>query len=528
MSAQAAIRTDEQEKAYDEVPYESFTYGQTHPQHMAMIGSLFGLNVPDIKTAHVLELGCAAGMNLFPLALTYPKAKFTGIDLSQEQIKFADTHKEALGLKNITFNKDDILTFDLKKNKDKFDYIICHGVYSWVPENVSERILELCRECLSDNGLALISYNTLPGWNAVRSLREMMLFHTSRFNNPNEKVSEARKLLNFLAENVSDGRSAYKGLIEDERKLLQSVNDSYLYHDHLENTNHQYYFHQFAEAAHKYDLNYVGDSSLVTMFVGNMPQKALETLKAVNNIVLQEQYMDFVTNRRFRTSIITKKQNTPNRALRNEQIMDYCLTANMKTEEDKPDLTKPVKFVKNGGGYFTTNAETSSTLFAELVASGNRPIAARDLAARVQKKLKLKTSDEIEAILVQHGLQFALRGFINLHTDSPSFVSEVSEKPEVFALARLQAAQPNCKAVTNALCGMIPSDMIANLLMQQMDGKKTLEDITDYLVSQAAAKKITIRKDGQPVTDKEIMREQAANVVRDLTGKLAKQALLVA
>lgn len=528
MSAQAALRTDLQEKAYDEVPYESFTYGQTHPQHMAMIGSLFGMKVPDVKTANVLELGCASGNNLFSLALSYPKAKFTGMDLSQEQINLANANKEKLGLENITFIKDDILTFDLKKNKGKFDYIICHGVYSWVPENVSERILELFSECLSDSGLALVSYNTLPGWNAVRSLREMMLFHTSRFASPAEKVSEARKLLNFLADNVSDDRAAYKGLIEDERKLLQNVNDTYLYHDHLESMNRQFYFHQFAEASHKYGLSYVGDSSLTSMFVGNMPQKALETLKAVNNIVLQEQYMDFITNRRFRTSIVTKKQNIPNRSLRNEQILDYYLTAGMKPEAENPDLKKPVKFIKNGGAHFTTSAEASSTLFAELVASGNRPVAAKDLIARAQKKMKAKNPDEIQAVLVQHGLQLALRGFINLHTDSPAFVSEVSEKPEVFALARLQAAQPGCKSVTNTIHTMLPTDLIANKLMEKMDGTKTLDDLAAFLVKEAEAGRITIRKDGKPVTNKKAMMEQAMNVVGELAGKLAKQALLVA
>jgi 2-polyprenyl-3-methyl-5-hydroxy-6-metoxy-1,4-benzoquinol methylase len=172
MPAKTAAQKTAPATSYDEVPYESYSYVQTHPAHMATIARLFGLNPPDFKKASVLELGCAGGGNLLPLALLYPEASFTGLDLSQEQIAEANEGKKALKLKNIDFKQQDITTFDLKAHAGKFDYIIVHGVFSWVPEPVRGKILELCQSCLSPDGLALISYNTLPGWNAVRSLRE--------------------------------------------------------------------------------------------------------------------------------------------------------------------------------------------------------------------------------------------------------------------------------------------------------------------------------------------------------------------
>lgn len=515
--------------SYDNVPYESYTYAQTHPVHMALIGSLFGMTPPDVKTARVLELGCASGGNLFSQAINYPGARFLGLDLSQGQIDLANRQKLDLGLTNIDFLQQDILKFDLKKNKGAFDYIVCHGVYSWVPEDVSEKILELCHECLSENGIAVISYNTLPGWNAVRSLREMMLFHANRFEKPADKIRESRLLLAFLAETAQKG-SSYYNAIEEERRLLETVNDTYLYHDHLEGVNRQFYFHQFMQSIHKHGLAYVGDSSLASMFIENLPAKAMDTLKAVNDIVLQEQYMDFVTNRRFRTSIICRKGNRITRALKGPQIMNYYISTSMKPDIENPASGQEVKFTRTGNAaQFNTSNEIAATLFTEISKSGIRPIHARDAVAATAKKLKLKDTKLIEAILMEHGLHLALRGFINLHIDCPAFVDTVSKKPVGYPLARLQAQAANCVRFTNVLHAMVPADRLGALIMRELDGSRTCDDIVNSLIAQAISGSITLNdRDGRPIKDETRIRDKMDESVPEILGKMAQHALLVA
>ena len=98
----------------------------------------------------------------------------------------------ALGLRNITVSQRNIL--DVGK-EDRFDYIICHGVYSWVPENVQDRILAICRECLTENDVALISYNTYPGWHLRESVRDMMRYRVRQFDDLKVQVTQARALL---------------------------------------------------------------------------------------------------------------------------------------------------------------------------------------------------------------------------------------------------------------------------------------------------------------------------------------------
>jgi len=125
---------------------------------------------PDIRKCRVLELACADGSNLIPMACALPESVFLGIDLSQRQVKAGQQTIAALGLTNIELRPLDIREVD--ESFGTFDYIIAHGIYSWVPADVQDRILEICRERLSENGVAYISYNTNPGWRMRGMMRE--------------------------------------------------------------------------------------------------------------------------------------------------------------------------------------------------------------------------------------------------------------------------------------------------------------------------------------------------------------------
>ena len=171
--------------AYDEVPYVSFPFPQTHPDRLATIATLLGMDPPPVGRCRVLELGCAAGGNLIPMALGLPDSEFVGIDLSTRQIAEGRAAVDALGLQNITLEPVNIL--EIEADFGQFDYIIAHGVYSWVPADVQDKLLEVCRQNLSPNGVAYVSYNTYPGWRLHGAIRDMMLYHTQDLSDPQEK-----------------------------------------------------------------------------------------------------------------------------------------------------------------------------------------------------------------------------------------------------------------------------------------------------------------------------------------------------
>src|SRR5688572_30116936 len=113
---------------YDEMPYGDYAFASTHPDRLAAVATLHGLTPPPLETCRVLELGCASGGNLIPMAITMPHAQFTGIDISPRQVARGEETIAALGLENIRLETADIVAFSAPPGS--FDYVLCHGVYS--------------------------------------------------------------------------------------------------------------------------------------------------------------------------------------------------------------------------------------------------------------------------------------------------------------------------------------------------------------------------------------------------------------
>lgn len=525
-------RTHDPATAYDSVPYVSFAYPHTHPSRIGAIARLFGMTPAAPENARVLEIGCAGGGNLFSQALLYPDAHFTGIDIAPEQIADAKHSADAMGITNIDFKAMDITQIDRDFFAGKFDYIICHGVYSWVPQNVRAAIMAVIRDCLAPQGVAQVSYNTLPGWNAVRSLRDMMIYHTNRFATPADKIKQARALLDFLSETTADDRTGYKALIDEERKMLARSNDSYVYHDHLESANTQFYFHEFVRDLMVNDLTYVGDSSLPSMFVGNLPQKAMETLKAVNDVVNQEQYMDFINNRRFRNTLVCHKNAGLNRSLQGEQIFDFHLAALVQpdpqaannTPGEESQVYRPV----GGGPTFTAKGRVMVAIMNMLTTQAPRPVAAETLVRQVQTALGLPTDEPVRAMLRENGMKLALHGCVQLELADCKAVDRVSEKPVAFALARHQAQVPDSTGATSAMHIHNKTDITANMVLAALDGTKTRDDLVQMLVNAVTDGRLKVAREGQPLTDPAVLKPEMEGIVDRMLPKLAQQCLLMA
>jgi SAM-dependent methyltransferase len=190
--------SDAAQTEYDAVVYPTGLYPQTHPDRLATNATLFGLDPAPVEKCRVLEIGCGDGTNLLTMAFSLPESRFFGIDLAAEPIRRGNQLIEKLGLTNVTLRQLDVL--QTPDDLGVFDYIIAHGVYSWVPAEVREKIMAICSRHLSEQGLAYISYNAYPG-NHLRDLvRRMMRFHSDKFEAPADKVRQARALVKFAAE----------------------------------------------------------------------------------------------------------------------------------------------------------------------------------------------------------------------------------------------------------------------------------------------------------------------------------------
>src|SRR4051812_24653950 len=281
--------------SYEEIPYESTPIHDAHPDVMATSALLLGLDPPAVPTSRVLELGCATGGNLITIALAFPDAQFVGIDLSPRQIAQGQAIVQKLGVKNVSLHAKSIL--DIEPDFGQFDYIICHGVYSWVPEEVRKKILSICSKNLSPQGLAYISYNTYPGWHVRGMVREMLGYHVRNVAEPRQRIAEARGFIDLLANTVRDPDGPYGKLLAREAEVVRTAPDSYLYHEHLEQDNRPLYFHEFARQCAEAELDFISETRLSNHAPPVLSPLIREALsKLPSDPVEREQYLDFLKN----------------------------------------------------------------------------------------------------------------------------------------------------------------------------------------------------------------------------------------
>lgn len=339
MPSAAPVATDP--TSYDRVPYPSASIPQSHPNRLAAMGRLFGLKSPLPSRCRVLELGCADGANLLPMAEQYPESTFLGFDASRMQIAAGQKALAAAGLKNVELRAEDILNFT---DNGRFDYIIAHGIFSWVPNPVREKILDICARQLTENGVAFISYNALPGWSLRRSLRDMMRFHTEPFADPGVKVQQARALLAFLSEASPVEGNAYGRLLKSELDLFCKQPEGYLLHEFLEGENRQFYFHEFVELAGKHGLQYLSESSLAQMLAENFSDKVRDTLGTLSKgVIAQEQYMDFLRHRTFRETLLCRSEVAIRRNVTAGTMKDFAFGSLLKRLDGAVDLRAGVE-----------------------------------------------------------------------------------------------------------------------------------------------------------------------------------------
>ncbi len=312
------------ENTYDSIPYPTFPRLATHPDRMAAVALLFGMEPAPVDRCRVLEIGCGNAGNLLPMAYALPRSRFLGIDLAEDPIAHARADIRALGLENIEVAARDLRA--LGPEVGEFDYIIAHGVYSWVPEDVRGRLLALCRQRLAPSGVALVSYNLYPGRHIRQMLREMM-FHHTRGDAPQQCVDHARRFLDWLAKSCQ-APATFRTLIEEDAAALLAYTDGGLAHDDLSEVNYPLYFRDFVAHAAAHGLEYLGDTTVDRMFD---PRGLLAWLP--DNRLEREQYTDFLYLRSFRHTLLCREEVPLSRSPRAETMDRLCFSAPVQMVE---------------------------------------------------------------------------------------------------------------------------------------------------------------------------------------------------
>ncbi|MEO8380910.1 MAG: class I SAM-dependent methyltransferase [Acidobacteriota bacterium] len=503
-------------ESYDRVPYASASYHHTHPDHLATLALLNGVESAPPERCRVLELGCSDGGNVIPMALELPESHFTGIDLSPRQIETGLANVAELGISNVELRIMSIL--DAGPSLGTFDYVICHGVFSWVGRDVQEKILALCGALLAPNGIAYVSYNTLPGWHLRAFVRDVL----QQERHGHDDAARAFELIAFLSDSTARDSDAWAQILRTTREQFENWRDdpTYLLHDYFERSNEPLYFRDFMARATPHGLRYLGDAESSMNEIDNLGSEVAGRLRALaRDAIGEEQYFDLLVNRSFRRTLLCREGVVLDRVLRPERMRRLHAASAARPVSAKPDLRAGVpEAFENARGkpFSTSHPEAKATLVASAEA-WPRAIPFDELRARV--------GITGEAMLADLLWSFYWSGVTELHLAPPQCVSGVSDRPRASTLARKQAAR-GMMVTTQRRRVLKIDDAAARFILQQLDGTRDRAALLRLLDREATAGRLDITAGDQRVDTSRIPMVLQAVLDHHLN-RLARLALLV-
>ncbi len=421
---------------YEEVPYPGFPYPETHPDRLAVIATLFGLSPAPPERCRVLELGCGDGGNLIPMAWALPGSRFVGVELSERAAASARAEISALGLANIEIHRMDLC--EIGPEFGPFDYLIAHGLYSWVPAPVREKIFALARAHLVSHGVAYVSYDTFPGGRLRQAAREMMLYHARRAEDPAAKVRLARELLTALRAALSP-EDPYRAFLAAEIQRLSARRDPFLYHDELAEVYQPVYFHEFIAQAERHGLAYLGEANFRDTRKPPLPAAAAEALRGVFDDALSgEQYLDFLRCRCFRRTLLCHREAPLDRRIAPERL-ENMYAASAFAPAGPADLRPgaPVEFLGPRGRKAVSDHPLAKAALSALAERWPEGVAFRELLEKVGAALDPAQADAHS--LAEMLLQAYAADVIELHVWAAPAAARAGERPQAPAPARWQA-----------------------------------------------------------------------------------------
>lgn len=520
---------------YDQIPYTSYPFAQTHPDRLATLAALQGLQPAASTRCRVLEVGCGDGSNLIPMAFGLPESQFVGFDLAASPVARGRELIATLGLTNVTIQQADLLEFA----DEPFDYIIAHGLYAWVPPVVQDGLLALCQRLLKPQGVAYISYNAYPGCHLREMVREMMLFHLRGNDDPQTRIKQGIALLQFLLSQYPSPEKAredvYGTILKTQFELLSNpMHREVVYHDYLSTFYRPVYFSQFAAHAGQHGLQYLGEADFAEMQDIQFPPAIRNTLAQFDDehIVHREQYLDFLKGRAFRQTLLCHADRQLQRTIRPAQLREFLLSAKIETSSESFDLADKVivEFTGSHGAQVQTDFPLAKAALLVLKEAWPQRLSWTELEAAAVTRLRAQHSDVdvsgAVTVLPEILLAAFSSGVVELSLHRPAIQLDISSHPVASPIVRWQALRSNI--LTNLQHhGVILDDKLSCQLLPLLDGSrdhaKLCADLSELMAPQLP---IAI-PDGTVLLDTHTLHRYLTDTLETSLQKFARLALLI-
>jgi SAM-dependent methyltransferase len=520
---------NDQITAYEEVLYPAGLFPQTHPDRLATLGTLRGMRPASINSCRVLEMACGTGNNLIAIASNLSGSEFIGVDLAKNAISSGQALVAALGLENIRLHHLDVCHLN-QERFGRFDYIIAHGLYSWVPPSVREHIIAACREMLNPQGIAYISYNAQPG-NHLRDLsRGIMRYHVAHFEDPKEKIRQARGILKFIGESRVNA-NPYVSALKTEFERVMKYTDEVFYHDDLSEINQAFYFEEFITAAQLQSLQFLGEASPNELGPRNFAPDVITRLRELDGVceLVREQYKDFFLGRAFRETLLCHEELRLAPDFLSEKVSElFCSCDAIQSEAQEDD--RSVLFRRHEGSEVQIKHPQIAAALKYLCAQWPCAVPFEEVLniAGPEPTVSDRVSASVpENMSVGQALTALYKaGFVEFHVKPPRVVNSVSKRPTSSSLARFQLQRG--EITSNQLHQPVKfTDPLSRQLILLLDGSRDHERIARELTDFVKSKQSEIQESVSIIDPDEFATSARRKVERALA-TVARGAMLVA
>ncbi|MGE0387108.1 MAG: methyltransferase regulatory domain-containing protein [Gammaproteobacteria bacterium] len=460
---------------YDEIAYPGFPFSQTHPDALAVLAMLAGMQPAPPAQCRVLELGCGNGANLIPMGYALPHSRFVGIDLAAAPIERGRRLVADCGLANVELAQMDVM--DIGPAFGTFDYIIAHGLYSWVPPPVRAQVMRICSRNLAPHGVAYISYNANPGAMLRGIIRDAMLFHGRDAASGMDAVRKGLEMLGVMTSSPPRD-NAYAALLRLEVERIGKRPLASLIHDELSADMHPFYFHEFAAHARAEGMQFLCEARQRGLPVSAEEPDIAAAWRGLGgeDPIAQEQYLDFLSLRMFRRSLLVHDGIAIDRSLHLTGPGRFRFAAWAQPLAPAPDLRTPgVAEQFRVSEIFDMSVDAPHTKAALAVLAGHWPESI-DFDTLVDETRARLAPREVEREVDAHNIEAALAecydaGVVDLRLAQPAVSRTPGPRPEASRVARVQAAHGEPVATILHTAFEVKDELIRTLIMR-MDGTR--------------------------------------------------------
>lgn len=495
------------EPSYEDVPYQGCSIAAASPGAMALTSRAHGGPRAPLDGARVLELGCGDGANLVALAAHHPDWTLLGVDASPSAIARAERDARALGLANVRFARADVAELT---PEGPFDFVIAHGLYSWIDEARRAALRRLVRASLAPDGLAYVSFNAQPGWGVRGRVRDVLRGAPS--------LAEARRRASALRAVLGPPAHEWAGLLAHELDRAAEASDAYLAHEYLAPHNRAFWLGELARAFEADGMRYVGDALFDRPEGFVAPELRQAVAWTTDDPIAREERIDLLAYRQLRAAVLCRDDAARGPVADASILEEGWVASAVRATREPFDLSAGVEEPFVGPRGTEVRARSPLAKMALLVLASRYPEGLRLDALEAEARARLRDyripAGPDERAVLRAGLyELWQRIELELRMHDAALSTTPGPRPAASALARLEASsRPHLTTPTHVA---LPLEPVERAILAELDGTRSPDQVVDDLIRACAEGRLEL--EGAPSSAARLAPLLAERVERTLT-----------